>query len=350
MFKSGDIVKVLIPNVINRGYDYRLNENADIGAFVRVSVMNRQYIGVIVGSGDSGLDETKIKSIIEVCNMGKMSGADIDWVYKMSDWTLMAPGGVLRLILNVPEAFNPPKLEQLYTFNFDTTAKMTDARQSVADAFSSNDNEAMSVNDIVNIAHVSNAVVKTMIKAGVLCPSDAREINDKSFTFNTDNGVFSKKGLDFGSRVLIETLLLEDLSGKVLDVGCGYGPIGIILSSFFTLNIDMIDINKRAIHLAKMNIKENNIKNVSAYESDIYSSIKNKYDYIVTNPPIRAGKEVVYKILFDAKEHLKKGGALYFVINKKQGAKSAIKDLEKVSKIQVLNKKSSFFLLICIFN
>lgn len=176
------------------------------------------------------------------------------------------------------------------------------------------------------------------------------KINDKSFTFNTDNGVFSKKGLDFGSRVLIETLLLESLSGKALDVGCGYGPIGIILSSFFDLNIDMIDINKRAIHLANMNIKENKIENISAFISDIYSLVKDKYDYIITNPPIRAGKHIVYKILFDAKEHLKKGGILYFVINKNQGAKSVIKDLEKVSKIEILNKKSNFFVIKCIFD
>ena len=183
MFKSGDIIKVLIPNVINRGYDYRLNESADIGAFVRVTVMNRQYIGVIVGPGDSGFDETKIKSVIEVCNMGKMSQSDIDWVYKMSEWTLMAPGAVLRLILNVPDAFDAPKTEQLYTFDFDTNAKMTTQRQAVSDAFESNDNEAMSVNDIMNIAHVSNSVVKTMIKNGALVATDAREIIDNRFLY-----------------------------------------------------------------------------------------------------------------------------------------------------------------------
>ena len=184
MFKSGDIVKVLVPNVINRGYDYRLNENADVGTFVRVTVMNRPYVGVIVGAGDSGLDSAKIKSIIEVCNMGRMSQCDIDWIYKMSDWTLMAPGAVLRLILNVPDAFDAPKTEQLYSFNRDTDIKMTDARQSVADAFESNDNEAMSVNDIMNIAHVSNAVVKTMIKNGGLIPTDAREIVDNRFNYD----------------------------------------------------------------------------------------------------------------------------------------------------------------------
>ena len=80
MFKSGDIVKVLIPNVINTGYDYRLTEPADVGNFVRVTVMNRQYIGVIVGIGDSNLDISKIKPIIEVCKIGKMSQFDIDWI------------------------------------------------------------------------------------------------------------------------------------------------------------------------------------------------------------------------------------------------------------------------------
>jgi len=193
MFRSGDIVKVLVPNVINRGYDYRLNEDADIGDFARVTVMNRQYVGVIVGAGDSGLEESKIKSIIEICNMGKMSVADIDWIYKMSDWTLMAPGAVLRLVLNVPDAFSAPKVEQLYAFNFDARAKMTAARQSVADAFESNDNEAMSINDITNIAHVSNAVIKTMIKNEFLMPVQSREIVDTRFQY---------KYFDTGSVVL----------------------------------------------------------------------------------------------------------------------------------------------------
>ena len=183
MFKSGDIVKVLIPNVINTGYDYRLNENADIGNFVRVTVMNKQYIGVIIGIGDSNLDQSKIKSVLEICNFGKMSSADIDWIYKMSTWTLMTPGAVLRLILNVPDAFNPPKTELLYTYNFDINCKMTDARQRIADAFQSNDNEPMAKNDIQHIAHVTNSVIKNMIQIGVLSPALTREKNDNRFIY-----------------------------------------------------------------------------------------------------------------------------------------------------------------------
>lgn len=182
--------------------------------------------------------------------------------------------------------------------------------------------------------------------------SELRKINvnikDKKFVFNVDNGVFSKKGLDFGSRTLIEVLLNESLSGKGLDVGCGYGPIAIILSSFFNLNMDMVDINKRAVHLCGKNIKENNV-NGKVFVSDIYESVNEKYDFIVTNPPIRAGKEIVYKMLFGAKEHLLPGGVLYFVVNKNQGAKSIVRDMEKVGDISILKKNKGFFIIKCNF-
>ena len=183
--------------------------------------------------------------------------------------------------------------------------------------------------------------------------SELRKINvnvsDKKFVFNVDNGVFSKKGLDFGSRSMIEVLLTESLSGKALDVGCGYGPIGIILSSFFNLSFDMVDVNKRAVHLCEMNIKENKV-NCNTFVSDIYENVNKKYDFIVTNPPIRAGKEIVYKILFEAKDYLLPGGVLYFVVNKNQGAKSMVRDLSKVAKVDVLKNNKGFFVIKCIFD
>lgn len=173
MFKAGDIVKILIPNVVNAGYDYRLTAPADLGNFVRVSIMKRPYIGVVYGIGDSGLSEDKIKNTIDVFSE-KLSIDDLLWIKKMSEWTLMTPGSVLRLVVNVPDAFSPPRVEQLYNYNSDTSVRMTDARQAVADAFSSNDNEAMSISDIQNIANVSAGVVKGMIQRGVLTPSDVR--------------------------------------------------------------------------------------------------------------------------------------------------------------------------------
>ena len=175
-------------------------------------------------------------------------------------------------------------------------------------------------------------------------------IGDKSFNFYTDNGVFSQRKLDFGSKVLIDALLEEELSGEALDVGCGYGVIGIILSSFFSrLKFDMVDVNRRAIHLTKMNFKENNIK-ANAFYSNVYENVNKKYDVIVTNPPIRAGKDVVYRILFEAEKYLNDKGVLYFVINKHQGASSTIKNLNKIASIDILKKEKGFFVIKCIFD
>ena len=111
-------MKVLLPNVVNFGYDYRLESDAELGAFVRVRVMNRPYIGVIWGVGDGALAPEKIKPVDRVFPW-KMSIADLQWIQKMSEWTLMAPGAVLRLIINVQDAFTEPKTEQLYAYNFD---------------------------------------------------------------------------------------------------------------------------------------------------------------------------------------------------------------------------------------
>ena len=184
--------------------------------------------------------------------------------------------------------------------------------------------------------YFTNSDVKSNLKK-ISC-----NVCDKKFVFNTDNGVFSKRGLDFGSRTLIMTLLEQDITGDVLDVGCGYGALGIILSSFFNINVDMVDVNKRAVHLANMNIHLNNVLDANAFWSDIYSGLKNKYDVIVTNPPIRAGKDILYKFLFGARDYLVPGGSLYFVINKDQGAKSVIKDLSECACVEVLKKIKVF--------
>jgi 16S rRNA (guanine1207-N2)-methyltransferase len=179
-------------------------------------------------------------------------------------------------------------------------------------------------------------------------PSEPKEvkvdINNQSYSFLTDNGVFSKKGLDFGTRSLLESIPLERLEGKILDFGCGYGPIGIYLGKNTKIRVDMIDVNERSIALAKKNALLNKV-DVNVFASDIYSNINEKYNFIVTNPPIRIGKKILYQILFEAKNHLVSGGELWLVINKDQGAKSLVKDLEQEYSVQIIDKIKGFYII-----
>ena len=182
-------------------------------------------------------------------------------------------------------------------------------------------------------------------------PSNVRKCEEfvlgKNFIFYTDNGVFSKDGLDFGSRLLLECIPIEEVGDYVLDVGCGYGVLGIVINKIANKSIDMVDVNLRAIHLAERNIKENSCDNIKVYESDCYSNVTGKYSCIVTNPPIRAGKKVVYEILMNAVDYLEKNGTLFLVIRKEQGAKSLISDLKKIYNVEVLERKKGFFIIKC---
>ena len=172
------------------------------------------------------------------------------------------------------------------------------------------------------------------------------EIGNKYYTFMTDNNVFSKKGLDFGTRSLLENIDIKNISGDVLDFGCGYGPIGIYIKSNTEAMVDMIDINERALSLAKENAILNKV-DVNIFLSNIYSNVNKKYDYIVTNPPIRVGKKVLYEILIGAKDYLKQNGHLIFVINKDQGAKSTMKDMEKYYSVKLIAKNKGFYIIDC---
>lgn len=171
-------------------------------------------------------------------------------------------------------------------------------------------------------------------------------LNDINFIFTSDNGVFSKNKIDYASLFLVKTFLAFNKNeyNSVLDIGCGYGFIGITLSKILNKHIDMVDINKRAVHLCEMNIKKNKV-DATVWESDIYESVDNKYDLIITNPPIRAGKETLYKFLKGGLERLNKDGELWFVISKDQGAKSVIKELEKISICTILDKSKGFYVI-----
>lgn len=156
-------------------------------------------------------------------------------------------------------------------------------------------------------------------------------LRGKVFRFTSDAGVFSKTGIDYGSRVLIEAMDIRE-DAQVLDVGCGYGPMGLSAAYLASKgHVTMIDVNERAVQLAKENAKLNGIQNVTILESDLFGSVKGKmFDVILTNPPIRAGKSTVHTIFEEALEHLNTNGTLWIVIQKKQGAPSAKAKLEEL--------------------
>ena len=182
-------------------------------------------------------------------------------------------------------------------------------------------------------------------------PSNIKKLDivllGQKFTFYTDNGVFSKNNIDYGSRVLLESIDISDIKGNILDVGCGYGVIGITLNKLTGYETLMIDVNKRALHLAERNIKENKLKDISVLESNCYEAVNNKFNTIITNPPIRAGKKIVYEIVLKATEYLEKDGQLFIVIRKEQGAKSLLVELEKIYNVEVVNKVHGYYIIKC---
>ncbi len=176
------------------------------------------------------------------------------------------------------------------------------------------------------------------------------ELKGKNFQFVTDSGVFSRETVDFGSRVLIDTFNWEELpaDGKILDVGCGYGPIGLAIAFASQRFVEMVDINSRAVELAQGNANRNGIKQVDIHQSNIYEAVHEEtYAAIVSNPPIRAGKKVVHEILTEAYPRLKSGGTLTIVIQKKkQGAPSAkSKMAETFGNAEIVHKEKGYYII-----
>ena len=171
-------------------------------------------------------------------------------------------------------------------------------------------------------------------------------IKEETYKFITDRGVFSKNYLDQGTKILLETIDFNKLQGNILDLGCGYGPIGIHIKRVTNLEVDMIDINERCLSLARENAKNNNV-NVNIFKSDLYGNVINTYNYIITNPPIRIGRDKLFELLFASFNYLKEAGELWFVINKKQGAKTVFQELLIKYNAKIINKKKGFY-VICV--
>ena len=168
----------------------------------------------------------------------------------------------------------------------------------------------------------------------------------KEMRFMTDAGVFSRGELDTGTRLLMEALP-ESLEGEILDVGCGWGPIGIsVKAAWPECRVTMVDVNLRALEWSRENAKRNRTE-VEVIESDGFAALEGRsFDAVITNPPIRAGKQVIYRMFAEAREHLKPGGSLYLVIRKQQGAESCIRYLQTMfDSVEKLDRSGGFWVL-----
>ena len=166
----------------------------------------------------------------------------------------------------------------------------------------------------------------------------------EKMTFLTDAGVFSKKMIDFGSQLLLKCLEVNQ-GETVLDVGCGYGPLGLSLAKAYGVQATMVDINNRALDLARQNAERNKVE-ATIFQSNIYEQVKGKFDHVISNPPIRAGKQVVHEIIEKSKDFLGIGGDLTIVIQKKQGAPSAKSKMEEVfGNCEIVKKDKGYYIL-----
>ena len=170
------------------------------------------------------------------------------------------------------------------------------------------------------------------------------ELLGQKMTFLTDAGVFSKKMVDFGSQLLLKCLEVNQ-GETVLDVGCGYGPLGLSLAKAYGVQATMVDINNRALDLARQNAERNKVE-ATIFQSNIYEQVEGQFDHIISNPPIRAGKKVVHEIIEKSKDFLEIGGDLTIVIQKKQGAPSAKSKMEDVfGNCEILKKDKGYYIL-----
>ncbi|WP_082782022.1 class I SAM-dependent methyltransferase [Streptococcus sp. DD10] len=170
------------------------------------------------------------------------------------------------------------------------------------------------------------------------------ELLGNKMTFLTDAGVFSKKMIDFGSQVLLKNVSAKE-GERLLDVGCGYGPLGLSLAKAYGIIPTMVDINNRALELAQQNAVKNRVE-AEIFQSNIYEQVKGQFDQVISNPPIRAGKQVVHEVISGSFDHLVAGGVLTIVIQKKQGAPSAKNKMEEVfGNCEIVRKEKGYYIL-----
>ena len=184
-------------------------------------------------------------------------------------------------------------------------------------------------------------------------PNSAHDVRRVKFSvlgnelmFDTDAGVFSRDGLDVGSKVLMEAL--PELHGRVLDLGCGWGAVGVsIKKKWPEIDLVMTDVNQRAADLSKSNLALNRVS-AQVLQGDGFENVEGKFDFVITNPPIRAGKQAIYGMFADARDRLVDGGKLYIVIRKQQGAESAEKYLNTIyGDVERIAREKGYWVIRC---
>lgn len=179
---------------------------------------------------------------------------------------------------------------------------------------------------------------------------DRREITfrffGRSYHFVTDSGVFAKSKVDYGSQLLLEELVKTDLKGSFCDFGSGYGVIGIVLAKHLNLDVVAVDVNQRALELCEMNAKLNQVTIKTIYSTGNLK-LDNLVDTIALNPPIKAGKAIIYQMFQEAKDWLNPNGRFFIVMRKDHGAKSAIAKLQEIfSNVEILQRSKGFWIIL----
>ena len=170
--------------------------------------------------------------------------------------------------------------------------------------------------------------------------------DNEKFIFTTDNGVFCKENVDYGSYLLIKNTFRQALGNRLLDLGCGWGPVGIIIKRFNPdIEVTAVDVNSRAVELTNLNAVQNKTLIKACLCTDILT-LNLLFDSIILNPPIRAGKVVIYDLYDKAYHTLRKNGSLYIVIQKKQGASSSVNKLSELFKtVTVLDREGGYWVI-----
>lgn len=170
-------------------------------------------------------------------------------------------------------------------------------------------------------------------------------IRNRNYQFKTCSGVFSYKKLDKGTDLLLKYLEIPDYATNALDMGCGYGAIGIVIATEFpNISVTMVDINRRAVWIARENAELNKTTNIKIHWGDFYNPLRNqKYEVIVSNPPLALGHEKIINFISESPLYLNKNGYFYLVIRTRQGAKKLSDNMKKIfGNVELLKIQSGY--------